>query len=102
MRDYNFDEDLIEIIDEFYNSAASAVLLGDTIGDFFHTTVGVRQGCILSPILFNIFLENIMQEALQDHSTTISIGGRQICNLRFADDSDLMGKLKRSCKKQGK
>ena len=95
MRDYNFDEDLIQVIEALYNNAASAVLLGDTIGDFFHTTVGVRQGCILSPILFNIFLENIMQEALQDHSTTISIGGRQICNLRFADDIDLMGKTEK-------
>ena len=90
MRDYNFDEDLIQVISSLYNSATSAVLLGDSLGDFFRTSVGVRQGCIL--ILFNIFRENIMQEALDDHETTISIGGRKICNLRFADDIDLMGK----------
>ena len=70
MRDYNFDEDLIQVIEALYNNAASAVLLGDTIGYFFRTTVGVRQGCILSPILFNIILENLMQEALIDHSTS--------------------------------
>ena len=92
MRSYDFDEDLIQVISSLYSSATSAVLLGDTLGEFFRTSVGVRQGCILSPILFNIFLENIMQEALQEHETTITIGGRKICNLRFADDIDLMGK----------
>ena len=44
---------------------------------------------LLSPVLFNIFLENIMQETLQDFSTTISIGESPICNLRFADDTSI-------------
>ena len=92
MRNYNFDEDLIQVIESLYNSATSAVLLGNNLGEFFNTTVGVRQGCILSPVLFNIFLENIMQDALKSHKTTITIGGRPLCNLRFADDIDLIGK----------
>ena len=57
------------------------------IGDWFRTTVGVRQGCILSPTLFNVFLERIMTDALEDHQGTVSIGGI-ITNLRFADDDD--------------
>ncbi len=54
---------------------------------FTHQFV-VRQGCLLSPTLFNIFLEDIMTHALENYNGTISIGGRQITNLRFADDID--------------
>ena len=90
MRDYNIDEPLVRIIKELYDSATSAVLQNNQLGDFFRTTVGVRQGCLLSPALFNVFLENIMQEALTNFETSISIGGRPLSNLRFADDIDLM------------
>ncbi|GFS13586.1 retrovirus-related Pol polyprotein LINE-1 [Elysia marginata] len=55
------------------------------------STVLFKPLCIwCSPVLFNIFLERIMQDALHQHSPTISIGGRPICNLRFADDIDLI------------
>ena len=71
-----------------YNKAISAVLFNSSIGDWFRTTVGVRQGYLLSPALFNIFLERITTDALEDHEGTVSIGGRAITNLRFADDID--------------
>ena len=45
-------------------------------------------GYLLSPTLFNIFLEMIMTDTLEDHEGTVSIGGRAITNLRFADDID--------------
>ena len=84
---------LIQVIENLYNKATSAVYLNGDIGDWFRTTVGVRQGCRLSPTLFNIFLERIMTDALEDHQGTVSIGGRTITNLRFADDIDgLAGK----------
>ena len=71
------------------NKATSTVLYNGVIGDWFRTTTGERQGCllspILSPILFNIFLERIMTDALADHEGTVGIGGRPITDLRFAD-----------------
>ena len=72
----------------FYDKATSAVLFNSSIGSLIKTTVGVRQGCLLSSLLFDIFLERIMTDALEDHEGTVSIGGRTINYLRFADDID--------------
>ena len=88
MKKYNISTDLIRVIKNLYDKAASAVLFNSSIGDWFRTTVGVRQGCLLSPTLFNIFLERIMTDALEDYQGTVSIGGRTITNLRSADDID--------------
>ena len=93
MRLFNINENLIRSIQSLYSEATSAVYLDNKIGEWFRTTVGVRQGCLLSPTLFNLFLERIMDDALEGHEGTVSIGGRTISNLRFADDIDgLAGK----------
>ena len=52
------------------------------MGEWYRTTVGIGQGCLLSPTLFNIFLEWIMFDTL------VSTGDRNITNLRFANDTD--------------
>ena len=88
MKKYNMGQKLINTIKQLYTKANSAVLVQGTVGDWFHTSVGVRQGCLLSPTLFNIFLERIMTDALEDHQGTVSIGGQTVTNLRFADDID--------------
>jgi len=69
---------------------ASAVYVNGGIGDWFRTSVGVRQECLLLPTLFNIFLERIMTDALEDHQGTVSIRDRTITNLRSADDIDVL------------
>ena len=48
----------------------------------------LENGCLLSPTLSNIFLERIMSDALEEHDGKVSIGGRNITNLRFADYVD--------------
>ena len=86
MRKYNINASVIRAIENLYDKAQSAVLFNGSTGEWFRTTVGVRQGCLLSPTLFNIFLERIMCEALDDLESSVSIGGRLIINFRFADD----------------
>ena len=88
IKKYNISTNLIQVIKNLYNKATSAVLFNSSIGDWFRTTAGVRQGCLLSPTLFNIFLERIMTDALEDHEGSVSFGGKTITNLRFADDID--------------
>ena len=88
MKLYNINANLIKVIEQLYSKATSAVYHNNNIGDWFRTSVGVRQGCLLSPTLFNIFLERIMETALENHEGTVTIGGRTITNLRFADDID--------------
>ena len=85
MRLYNINDNLTRTIECLYNKATSAVYRDNNIGEWFRTTIGVRQGCLLSPTIFNIFLERIMAE---DHEGTVSTGGRTITKLRFADDID--------------
>ena len=86
MRKYNINASIIRTIENLYDKAQSAVLFNGSTGEWFRTTVGVWQGCLPSPTLFNIFQERIMCEALDDHEGSVSFGGRLITNFRFADD----------------
>ena len=67
MRKYNISANLVRTIEQLYDKAKSAVQMNGSIGEWFRTTVGVRQWCLLSPTLFNIFLERIMSDALEEH-----------------------------------
>ena len=58
---YNICNNLIHVIQRLYERATSAVFINGNIGEWFHTTVGVRQGYIR----FNIFVERIMSDALE-------------------------------------
>ena len=60
---------------------------------------GVRQGCILSPCLFNLYAEYIMRNAgLEEAQTGLKIAGRNINNLRYADDITLMAESEEELK----
>ena len=62
-------------------------LVNNSTGDWSITIVEIRQGCLLSTIIFNIFLERTMNDDVEEHDGKVSIGGRNITNLRFADDT---------------
>ena len=96
MKKYNISTNLIRVIRNLYDKATSAVLFSSSIENWFRATVGVRQGSLLSPTLFNIFLERIMTDALEDHDGTVSIRGRAITNLRFPDDTEVHAKIQQA------
>ena len=69
------------------NQTAS-IMLEDGESDSFDIKRGVRQGCILSPKLFNLYTEDIFKQA--DKLPGVNIGGKNITNLRYADDTALI------------
>eukprot|EP00794_Sanderia_malayensis_P008574 gene8574-biopygen6861 len=90
MRKHNITPKLIQLCESLYENATNAVMCDNKMLQWFQTNVRVRQGCILSPSLFNLFLEQIMMNALEDFDGTVVVGGRKINNLRFKDDIDLV------------
>ena len=67
--------------------------------DWFHIGKGVHQGCMLSPCLFNLYAEYVMQNArLDEVQAGIKIVGRNINNLRYADDITLMAESEEELK----
>ena len=82
-RKYNIDANLIRTIEQLLAKATNAFQMSKSTGEWFRTTVGIRQGCLLSPTLFNIFLERIMTDALEEPDGKVSIGGKNITNLRL-------------------
>ena len=75
------------------------VRTGHGTTDWFQIGKGVRQGCILSHCLFNLFAEYIMRNAgLEEAQAGIKIAGRNINNLRYADDTTLMAESEEELK----
>ena len=67
--------------------------------DWFQIGKGVRQGCILSPCLFNFYAEYIMRNTgLEETQAGIKIAGRNLNNLRYADDTTLMAESEEELK----
>ena len=77
----------------------ATIRTGHGITDWFQIGNGVRQGCILSPCLFNFYAEYIMRNAgLEEAQAGIKIAGRNINSLRYADDTTLMAESEEELK----
>ena len=79
------------LLRNLYAGQEATVRTGHGTTDWFQIGKGVHQGCILSPCLFNFYAEYIMRNAgLDEAQAGIKIAGRNINNLRYADDATLM------------
>ena len=85
------------LLRNLYAGQEATVRTGHGTTDWFQIGKGVRQGCILSPCLFNFYAEYIMGNARLDEAQAgIKIARRNINNLRYADDTTLWQKAKRN------
>jgi len=92
-------EHLICLLRNLHAGQEATVRTGHGTGDWFQIGKGVRQGCMLSPCLFNLYAEYIMRNAgLEETQAEIKIAGRNINNLRYTDDTTLMAENKEELK----
>jgi len=86
MMDTGYPLNLIDLLAKLYRKQLTKVKATGTLSEWFPIKKGVRQGCVISPYLFNILAEMVMTETLDG----FQIGGRIVTNLRYADDIILL------------
>ena len=99
LKEMDTPDHLTCLLRNLYAGQEATVRTGHGITDWFQTGKGVRQGCILSPSLFNFYAEYIMRNAgLEETQAGIKIAGRNINNLRYADGTTLMAESEEELK----
>ena len=97
LKEMGIPDHLTCLLRNLYAGQEATVRTGHGTTDWFQTGKRVCWGCILSPCLFNFYAEYIMQKVgLDEAQTRIKISGRNINNLRHADESPLWQKVKRN------
>ena len=90
---------LIYLLRNVYAGKEATVRTGHGTTDCFQIGKPVRQGCILSPCLLNLYVEYIMRNAgLEETQAGIKMAGRNINNLRYAGDTTLMAEIEEELK----
>ena len=99
LREMGIPDHLTCLLRNLYAGQEATVRTGHGTTDWFQIGRGVRQGCVLSPCLFNFYAEYIMTNAgLEETQAGIKIAGRNINNLRYADDTTLMAESEEELK----
>ena len=102
---------LVEIIKNLYDKTECSIIAGGELSDWFPVNIGVRQGCIMSPSLFNIFLEYIMK-GVKSLNRDFQLNENMSVDIRYADDTTLISavfeklqlstlELEQACQKWG-
>ena len=97
LKEMGIPDHLTCLLRNLYAGQEATVRTGHGTTDWFQTGKGVHQGCILSLCLFNLYAEYIMRnDGLEETQAGIKIAGRNINNLRYADNTTLMAESKRN------
>ena len=103
LKEMGIPDHLTCLLRNLYADQEATVRTGHGTTDWFQIGKGVRQGYILSPCLFNVYAEYITRNAgLDEAQAEIKISGRNINNLRYADDTNLMAESKEELKSLSK
>ena len=99
LKEMGIPDHLTCLLRNLYAGQEAAVRTGRGTTDWFQIGKGVRQGCTLSPCLFNFYTEYILRNAgLEEAQVGVKIAGRNISNLRYADDTTLMAESEEELK----
>ena len=99
LKEMGIPDHLTSLLRNLYAGQKATVRTGHGPTDWFQIGKGVRQGCILSHCLFNLYTEYIMRNTgLDETQSGIKIVGRNINNLRYADETTLMAESKEELK----
>jgi len=99
LQEIGIPDHLTCLLRNLYAGQEATVRTGHGTTDWFQTGKGVHQDCILSPCLFNLYAEYIMRNARLDETQAgIKIAGRNINNLKYADDITLMAEIEEELK----
>ena len=99
LKEMGIPDHLTYLLRNLYADQEATVRTGHGTTDWFQIGKGVCQGCILSPCLFNLYAEYIMRNTgLEEAQDGIQIAGRNISNLRYADDVTLMAESEEEIK----
>ena len=95
LKEIGIQDHLTCLLRNLYAGQEATVRIKQETMDWFQIGKGVHQGCILSPCLFTLYADYIMENAgLDEAQAGIKIAGRNINNLRYADDTTLMAERK--------
>jgi len=103
MSEFGVPNHLTWLLKGLYDHATGVVRVEDEHTEEFRFEKGVRQGCLVSPLLFNMIGEKIMREVeerLEERSGKI-VGGRSIWNIRYADDTTMVSRSREECSRMG-
>ena len=99
LKEMGIPDHLTCLLRNLYAGQEATVQTGHGTTDWFQIGKGVCQGCLLSPCLFNLYVEYLMRNAgLEEAQAGIKIAGRNISNLRYADDTILMAESEEKLK----
>ena len=100
MKEMGIPDHLTCLLRNLYAGQETTVRTAHGTTDWLKIGKGVHQGCILSPCLFNLYAEHIMRNTgLEEAQAGIKIAGRNINNLRYADDTSLMAESEEELKR---